>query len=372
MKLEIERDALLAALRQVVDVVQSRNTIPVLGNLLLVAEGGELRITGTDLDLQATARVIAAGELRTTVDKDKLLAAVTSLKPGLLTFDKTGNDPLVIKQGRGQRKLTTLPAEDFPCRAQPENPAIFKLPAASLSRLFEATFCAMSKEEVRYYLGGVFLHIVDGKLRAAATDGHRMIRAEMAAPEGTEALRDTIVPDKTVNHMRRILAKADGEVTVRVSDRAIQFEVGGAEIASKVIDGTFPDYERVVPGEQGNKLELARDALLDPVQAVAAVLSAEGDKIKVRSVAFNLKEGDDGCEVTGQDSGGTFAQEPLDVTYSGEPIRFGLNHGYAVSVGNIFSESAMLRLWIADPKAPIRVTSDKDPDLLAVIMPMRA
>jgi len=372
MKIEVERDALLGALRQVVDVVQSRVTIPILANVLLVAEDGQLSITGTDLDLQATSRVEAAGDLRVTTDSNKLVAAVNSLKPGKITLSAEVREPLVLKQGRSKRSLPTLPADDFPKRAALEGATRFTIAGGSLARLLDATFGAMSTEDTRYYLRGVFLHVIDGRLKAAATDGTRLICANMAAPDGADAMPDTILPDKAVTHLRKLLGKdSSGEIGVEVTSDAVGFELGSTRFLSKVVDGSFPDYTRVIPGEEGCRLELARAAFLEPVQAVASVLNAEGEKAKVRSLGFFLKEGEESCELRGKDSTGTQAQEVLDAELSGSPIEFGVNHRFAVIAGSIFAESAKLTLWVAGPGSPIRITSDKDADLLAVIMPMR-
>jgi DNA polymerase-3 subunit beta len=374
MKLEIERDALLGALRQVADVVASRNTIPVLGNLLLSAEAGELEITGTDLDLQATARVPAAGEMTITVDKNKLLAAVQSMKPGALVLAMGENGRLTMRQGRGQRTLPTLPAADFPKRKPLEDAISFTMGAGSLARLFNATAHAMSSEETRYYLCGVFLHLVGSELRAAAADGHRLIRAHMQAPEGIEGMPDVIVPDKTVNHMRKLLDKAGGEVAIAITrgGTAISFAFDGVAILSKLVEGSYPDYQRTIPEEGRHRLEIVRDGLIGPLNAVSAVLSAEGEKLKTKGVAFDLKEGEEGAEVSGKDGSGTMSSEPLDGTYSGSGIRFGLNSRYGAILAGIFAEDARITLSIEDPRSAIRMVSDKDPDLIAVVMPMNA
>ncbi|UYY60124.1 DNA polymerase III subunit beta [Sphingomonas sp. S2-65] len=372
MKIEVERDALLGALRQVADVVQSRQTIPILANVLLIAEAGALSITGTDLDLQATSRVEAAGELQITTDSSKLVAAVTSLKPGKITLSVEDRGQLVLKQGRGKRSLPTLPAKDFPKRAALENAINFRMPGASLARLLDATSGAMSIEDTRYYLKGVFLHVAANRLFAAATDGLRLIRADVAVPDGAEEMPDTIVPDKAVAHLRKLLGKdGSGEIGIEITADAIGFELGSTRFLSKVVDGSFPDYTRVIPPEEGGRLDLARSAFLEPVQGVASVLNAEGEKTKVRALGFYLKEGEEGCEVRGKDSTGAQAQEVLDADFRGVPVEFGVNHRFAVIAGSIFADSAKLTLWVSGPANPIRITSDKDADLLAVVMPMR-
>lgn len=196
MTVEIERDALLGAVRAVADVVQARTTIPVLANLHVEVADGRLTLTGTDLDLQASADAPASGAMLTTVDKNKLLAAANSFRPGPVRID-LDDGRLVLRQGRGRRTLSTLSAKDFPRRGPLENGTAFRLSAKTLSRLLDTTFIAMSADEVRYYLMGVFLHVAEGKLHAVATDGHRLVRTHCTAPAGGDALADLILPSKT-------------------------------------------------------------------------------------------------------------------------------------------------------------------------------
>lgn len=371
MTVEVDRDALKGALAAVADVVAGRTTIPILSNLMIVAESGQLHLTGTDLDIEATAQIEAAGDLSTTVSKEKLVAAITSLKPGRLTIAPAATPgAITIKQGRSVRTLATLPVSDFPKREQLQGGTRFRLQGPALTRLIETTYSAQSVEEVRYYLCGILLHVREGHLVAAATDGHRLVRAETAAPEGCEAMPDSIVPSKTVTLLRKLLSKVDAEVSIALTERAILFEIGSIRVASKLIEGTYPDYQRTIPSLCGNVLTLQRDALIEPVEAVAAVVNPEGEQVKRRAVVFDLTKGDE-HEISARDSAGSSASEAIDCTYEGDPIRFGLNQRYAVTIASIFSDNATLTLSISDPAAPIRVTSDKDPDVVAVMMPMR-
>ncbi|APR52008.1 DNA polymerase III subunit beta [Sphingomonas koreensis] len=370
MKIEVERDALLSALKAVADVVQNRNTIPVLGNLLLVATGGSLQVTGTDLELQATSSVTAAGELSITVDKNKLVAAVSGKKPGKLEIEDVVGK-VVIKQGRSRSTLMTLPSADFPKRKAVENGVTFSVASASLLRLLETTSPAMASDDVRFYLCGVFLHAAEGQLRAAASDGDRcLIRCQMPAPQGVENLPPAILPGKAIGHLRKLLGKAQAEVSVTISDSAAEFRFAGTEIRTAIVEGEYPNYQRVIPPEQDAPILCARDALIEPAGAVAGILNIEGDKLKFRKLVVEMKA-DQEHEISGQDSGGACAQEPFDAEYSGDPISFAINHEVARGVLGVFGESAKLSLSIADPGAPLLVMSDKDPDLAAVIMPMK-
>jgi DNA polymerase-3 subunit beta len=373
MTVEVDRDALLSAVRHVGDVVESRHTLPILRNLLVEATGGRLIVTGTNLDIEATAHLEATGDLAVTVDADKLLAAVQSLAPGSMTIAPIEGRPgVMLKRAKGQRTLATLPTQDFPKRQPLQNALRFSMAGASLLRLLDTTHPAMSTEEVRYYLSGVLLAEVDGQIHAVATDTHRLIKAECAAPDGAQGLPRIIVPSKTVTTLRRLLAKFEGDVTVEVEGMsALQVQIGNARILSKLVEGTFPDYARFIPAEGMHKFRVRRDALIDPVEAVAAVINAEGDKIKLRGVTIDLKQGDE-HEVRARDNSGSAAREPFDVEYDGEPIMFGMNRNYVSGVVGVFAEDAMLSVSLNHPEAPVLFFSDKDPDLLAMIMPMHA
>lgn len=372
MTVDIERDALLAALQQVNGVIGARNTIPVLSNVLFVAADGSATITGTDLDIEAKAVAPAVGEMRITFPADKILAAAKSFKPGRLTIAPVaGRSAVTIKQGRGVRTISTLSADDFPEMPEMTNGVRFRLTGDVLARLFGSCRVAQSSEEVRYYLCGVFLHSWEDKLRAVATDGHRLVRAEADLPEGAAEMRDIIVPSKAVGQVLQLLGKVSGEVDIAADDRAIRFRLGTSTIVSKLIEGTYPDYSRVIPNLGAHVITVDREQFLAPVASIAAIVNAEGDKIKVRAVAFDLGDGDEAHEVSAKDQTGTSAVEPFEASYTGHPIRFGMNSQYGRDVVGIFAEGSALTISLHDPAAAIRIVSDKDPDLIGVVMPMR-
>lgn len=371
MTIELQRDALVAGVRSVIDVIAGRCTIPILANMLLESADGRLTITGTDLDMQAASTIEAAGDLLTTVDAQKLLAAAASFKPGKLTLAEVPNKhAIVMRQGRGQRTLLTLPATDFPKREPVANAKSFSIPAPSLSRILDTAHVAQSRDETRYYLIGIFLHATAEKLNGAATDGHRLIRAEVPLPEGAQGMPDTILPTSAVSHLRKLLAKFDGAVAIEVTKKAMTFTLGTSRIVTNVVDGTYPDYQRVIPPDGAHSVVAARDALVDPVAAVSAVINAEGDKFKTRGVAFELG-GSDGELVRARDQTGTTASEPLDAEVTGSAIEFGVNEAYFRSVVGVFAEDARVTINTSGPASPLRFTSDKDPDLVGVVMPMR-
>lgn len=371
MKVVIDRDALLSAVRQVIDVVPGRTTIPILANIMIEADGANARLTATDLDLQATSEVEASGIISTSVAGDKLLAAVSSLAPGKLTIEQARErGSITVKAGRAVRTLATLPCDDFPKRKLLENAVSFSIPARGLGRLIETTRIAHCTEETRYYLQGGYFHVVNDLLRVAATDGHRLVRAETRAPEGASDLRPCIVGTKVIALMIKLLAKYEGDVALSFTDRAIEARLGPVLINASLVDGTYPDYTRVIPPVGEHQIAIARDALITPAKAVAAVIDAEGDKQKVRSIRIDLVDGD-GHEISSADKSGSSAREPLDCQVEGGPFVFGVNSQYLAATCGIFSETGKLTLTMADASAPMLIKSDKDADLLVVIMPMR-
>lgn len=372
MTVEIERDALLGALQQVNGVIEARNTIPVLSNVLFVVEDGTVTLTGTDLQIEANATAAAVGEMKTTLPSDKILAAAKSFKPGkLMIAPVAGRSAVTVKQGRGVRTISTLAADDYPKLPALADAVRFTLTSDALARLFGACRIAQSSEETRYYLCGVFMHIVDEKLRAVATDGHRLVRAEVDLPAGAAGMDDIIVPSKAVGQVLALIGKISGEVAIEVNSKAIQFRIGTSTIISKLVEGTFPDYTRVIPAEGRHVISVTREQFIAPVASVAAIVNAEGDKIKVRAVAFDFGSDADAHEVSAKDQTGTSATEPVEASLTGEPIRFGLNSQYGRDVAGIFAEGSALTISLDGNASPLRFSSDKDPDLIGVCMPMR-
>ncbi|KQN93865.1 hypothetical protein ASE95_02880 [Sphingomonas sp. Leaf231] len=371
MTIEVERDALLSALRQVADVVEARTTIPVLSNILLIARDGELTVTGTDLDIEASASLPAAGDLETTVDARKLVAGIASLKPGRVviapTTDRSG--AVTIKGGRSVRTLGSLSAIDFPKRKEPEAAQSFTMAAATLARMLTACHVAQSTDETRYYLCGVYLHLLDGKMSAAATDGVRLVRAQASAPDGTEGMPQVILPSKAVALLRKMLGKASGEIALSVAQNAVQVSAGGMRLIFKTVDGTFPDYARVIPAEAdgAHRMVVARDALLDAVNGVTAVMDAEGER-KSRRVRFDLTPDAEVQTLSARDTAGSAAVDEVEAAVDGGAISIELDQRYLISALGTFADGGELTMhFVGDSPTPVRLTSDKDPDLVAVI-----
>ena len=265
MKATIERAVLLKSLGHVQSVVERRNTIPILSNVLIEArEDGSIRLMATDLDLQVDesvpANVTQPGA--TTVSAHTLFDIVRKLPEGSQVELTAAEGKMQVVAGRSRFNLSTLPRDDFPVIAEGELPTRFELPAATLRQIIEKTRFAISTEETRYYLMGIFLHVVDDQLRAAATDGHRLARVTVPRPDGAEGMPDVIVPRKAVAELYRLLEELEGTVEVSLSPTKIRFGLGSAVLTSKLIDGTFPDYNRVIPTANDKLLEARPEELL--------------------------------------------------------------------------------------------------------------
>lgn len=370
MKLEVEQDAFAGALKSVIDAVDRRNTIPVLSNVLLRSDGERLSIHATDLDMQVTAEIDAEGAIDTTVPAAKLQAVVSSLKGGVLKIE-AGDGKLVLKQGGSRRALPTLPSSDFPLKAPIADALAFRMPAFQLHRLLDRCHVAMSNEETRYYINGVFLHVVGGAMRSAATDGHRLIRAEVPLPDGAAAMNDIIVPRKVVLWLRAALAKREGDIDVAVSAGSIAVTIGARRLHAKLIDGTFPDYARVIPsGDLATRMTLPCAVLEQAAGCVAAVIDAEGEKIRTKCVRFDLTTTGK-HQAYGRDQAGAEVIEEFDGELVGAGVIVGVNAAYLGGVLSQFSDGAAVTFEIDGASSPARIISDKDPDMIAVVMPMR-
>ena len=369
MKLTIDRNALMRALSHVQAVVERRNTIPILSNILLEAEGDRLRLTATDLDIEATdaaeAKVKKAGSV--TAPAQTFFDVVRKLPEGSEVLLDLAEGRLSISAGRSKFGLPTLPAADFQTMAKEASPVKFEMAAAELRRLIDKTRFAISTEETRYYLNGIYLHHAKGAkgnvLRAVATDGHRLALAETEAPKGADKLKGVIVPRKAVAEVRRLLDDAPEIVTVEASDSKIVFRVGEAVLTSKLIDGSFPDYQRVIPKDNNRILTIDTKLFKDAVDRVATV-SAE----RSRSVKLSISPGKLTLAVTHSESGN--GVEDVEADYDAEVMEIGFNAKYLLDVAGQI-ESDETRIEFNDAASPARVLDAKDEGAQYVLMPLR-
>ena len=371
MKVTVERASLLKSLGHVHRVVERRNTIPILANVLVRAEGSKLSFKATDLDLEITETIAAEVSTggSTTVPAHMFYEIVRKLPDGSQIVLEADGDRavLAIRAGRSRFTLQTLPENDFPDLAAGEMTHSFTVAAADLKRLIDKTQFAISTEETRYYLNGIYLHAAGSNkaqtLRAVATDGHRLAQVELPLPKGAAGMPGIIVPRKTVGEVQRLIEDNESEIAIELSQGKIRFTIGDVVLTSKLIDGTFPDYARVIPSGNDKELVVDKKEFEQAVDRVSTVSSERG-----RAVKLSLSSGRLVLSVTNPDSGS--ATEELEVEYAAEPLDIGFNSRYLLDIASqIESEAAVLKL--ADPGSPTLIQDKDSKGTLYVLMPMR-
>jgi DNA polymerase III subunit beta len=371
MKVTVERAELLKSLGHVHRVVERRNTIPILANVLIKADRSKLSFKATDLDLEVTETI--AAEVNpggsTTVPAHMFYEIVRKLPEGSQIVIEASGDRavLAIRAGRSRFTLQTLPESDFPDLAAGEMTHSFKLGAVELKRLIDKTQFAISTEETRYYLNGIYLHTSGTAkaptLRAVATDGHRLAQVELPLPDGAAGMPGIIVPRKTVGEVQRLIEDQTSEVTIELSQGKIRFTFGSVVLTSKLIDGTFPDYGRVIPVGNDKELVVDKKEFEQAVDRVSTVSSERG-----RAVKLSISNGRLMLSVTNPDSGS--ATEEVEVEYGSDPLDIGFNSRYLLDIAaQIETEAAVLRL--ADPGSPTLIQDKDSKGTLYVLMPMR-
>jgi DNA polymerase-3 subunit beta len=371
MQLSIDKPSLVKALAHVASVVERRNTIPILSNVHLATKNNELRLTSTDLDMEIveTVPARAKGEGATTVPAHMFHDIVRKLPEGSdIELTREGDQGrLAIACGAARFSLQTLPADDFPALSVDDLGHAFTVPAADLKRLIDKTRFAISTEETRYYLNGIYLHAATsgGKpmLRAVATDGHRLAQAELPLPPGAKDMPGVIVPRKTVSELAKLVEDGDGEVRVELSPSKIRVSTSRVVLTSKLIDGTFPDYERVIPQGNDKKMEVDNHTFAEAVDRVSTLSSD-----KSRAVKLSMQDGKLTLSVNNPDSGS--ASEEIPVEYGFDPLEIGFNARYLLDISERL-ESGTAEFQLADPGSPTLIRDGKDVSSLYVLMPMR-
>ena len=371
MQLTIERSALLRSLAHVQSVVERRNTIPILNNVLMEAASGAITFTATDMELTISEKVEAdvGGQGAVTASAHTLYDIVRKLPDGAQVGLETGDGDgqLALRSGRSNFQLASLPPADFPALNDEEQPHHFALSAASARALIDQTRFAISTEETRYYLNGIYLHAADQDgtpvLRAVATDGHRLARFDVPLPDGAADIPGVIVPRKMVNEWRKLIDETDSEISVGLSDTKMTLSFDDATLTSKLIDGTFPDYQRVVPEGNDNILEVDCRSFSQAVDRVSTI-STE----KSRAVKLSLNPGTMTLSATSLDQGR--AEEEIEVDYDADPMEIGFNSRYLLDIAErIQGEKARFRL--GDGSSAAIVGDVDDANALYVVMPMR-
>jgi DNA polymerase III subunit beta len=367
----IARSDILRVLSHVQSVVEKRGTIPILANIKLDVMDGQIELTATDMELavvdRATADVTASGS--TTVPAHTLYDIVRKLpEDSDVEFIESAEDNKIsIRAGSSRFSISTLPVDDFPAIAEGDLPHTFVLTREECRALIEKTRFAMSTEETRYYLNGVYVHAPENAdsqvLRAVATDGHRLSRVEVPLPAGASGMPGVIIPRKAIAELSKLLEESVTEVKISLSDTKIRFVCGAVILVSKLIDGSFPDYTRVIPVGNDKVLEVGAVAFAKAVDRVSVIASdkARGVKLTVgaKEVVLSATSGE-------QNSG----EERIDASFTDEALTVGFNARYLLDVlGQI--ESNTVRLTLADGNAPAVVTDPADASALYVVMPMR-
>jgi DNA polymerase-3 subunit beta len=371
MKLSVERGYLLKAISQAQSVVERRNTIPILSNVLIETDGDTAKFRATDLDIEVVDKAPAQVEQpgSTTVSAITLHEIVRKLPDGALVTLTGDSDKgrLTVEAGRSNFSLATLPKEDFPIMASSEYSSNFSAKASTLRRLFDKSKFAVSTEETRYYLNGVYMHIAthDGGevLRCVATDGHRLARIDSDLPEGASDMPGVIVPRKTVGELRKLLDDDELNIAVSVSETKIRFATPEIILTSKVIDGTFPDYTRVIPSENIKRLEVDASDFAKAVDRVATVSSERS-----RAVKLSLDEDRLILSVNAPDSGA--AEEELAVAYGDEPLEIGFNAKYLLEIASQVDRENAVFLFNSSGD-PTLMREGNDTSAVYVVMPMR-
>ena len=366
MKLTIDRMSLLRPLGHVQSVVERRNTIPILANVVLRAEEGELSLTATDMDMDIATEVgcsvMTSGT--TTMSAHLLYDIARKLPDGAEVEIAVNDGHAMVSAGRSSFRLPTLPVEDFPAISSNELPMNFSLTAADVRDLIDATRFAISTEETRYYLNGIYIHKAEsGELCAVATDGHRLAMTRQALPSGAAQMPSIILPRKAVSELRKLLDDFDGDVLIGLSETRAEFRFGVVRLTSKLIDGTFPDYTRVIPVGNDRIMQVDVSAFSAAVDRVSTIASE-----KSRSVKMGLRSGV--LTLSASNTDASSATEELEVSYDGPEMEIGFNARYLLDIaGQVNSD--MVEFALADQGSPSLVRAPGDEASLFVLMPMR-
>jgi len=371
MQFKIERTKLFSALSHIQNAVEKKNTIPILSNILITCQNSNLLLTATDLDLSMVE--VVAGEIisdgATTTPAHLFYDIVRKLPDGAQIELSTDNEnsQIIIKSSRSKFSLPCLSKEEFPVISNDDLPHNFQISSKVLKKLLDKTKFAISTEETRYYLNGVYFHKPDNVdnpvMRSVATDGHRLAYTESKLPDGVSDIPSIIVPRKAVSEVRRLLDQFDEDINVSLSDAQMRFNIGTTTINTKLIDGTFPDYQRVIP-EQNNKfMKVDRSDFVAAVDRVSTISTEKSRAIKL-SIESNM------MKISANSADTATAYEEVAIEYDSELIEIGFNSKYLLDITS-HVEGSIINFSLSDSVSPAIITDDSDSQSLFVLMPMR-
>ena len=374
MEFKINSTDLLKALSHIHGIVEVRHTLPILSNIILEAKDDKLILSSTNLDIYCSdkikAEVLKSGEV--SVSAVTFFEIIKRLPSGseVLMIMEEGENEIKLTCGRSKFNLSTLKTDDFPIISDSDLSTNFVLSADELIRIIDKTKFAVSNEETRYYLNGIFLHKAERNsiqfLRAVATDGHRLAQYDIPLPQGAEDITGIIIPKKTIYELRKVLDDANGDVSVSLNENKIKFSFNDLKVVSKVIDGTFPDYTKVIPQKNDKNFKTNNSDLKNAIDRVSAVAANEESKSK--AIKFCIENNSLSLSVESQSKGS--ANEMIDVNYSGDKVDIGFNSKYIIDICNEV-DGDEISISLSDSISPAIILDKTDENLFFVLMPMR-
>ena len=374
MEFKINSTDLLKALSHIHGIVEVRHTLPILSNIILEAKDDKLILSSTNLDIYCSdkikAEVLQSGEV--SVSAVTFFEIIKRLPSGseVLMIMKEGENEIRLTCGRSKFNLSTLKTDDFPIISDSDLSTNFVLSADELIRIIDKTKFAVSNEETRYYLNGIFLHKAERNsiqfLRAVATDGHRLAQYDIPLTQGAEDITGIIIPKKTIYELRKVLDDANGDVSVSLNENKIKFSFNDLKVVSKVIDGTFPDYTKVIPQKNDKNFKTNNGDLKTAIDRVSAVAANEESKSK--AIKFCIENNSLSLSVESQSKGS--ANEMIDVNYSGDKVDIGFNSKYIIDICNEV-DGDEISISLSDSISPAIILDKTDENLFFVLMPMR-
>ncbi|MGD2054528.1 MAG: DNA polymerase III subunit beta [Gammaproteobacteria bacterium] len=365
MKFQIQREDLLIPLQKIIGAVEKRQTMPALSNILVKADNEKISLTATDLEIElvTTLGMVADEAGETTLPARKLLDICKALPEESNISITVDTDKALIKSGRSRFSLSTLPADDFPALESINTVAEFDLPQKTLKELIDKTAFAMALQDVRYYLNGLLLEVSSGLLRAVATDGHRLAYCEKQADCDLAEIKQVIVPRKGIQELVRLVDDSDQAIKILLGSNHIRAELGDIRFTSKLIDGRFPDYNRVIPDDGKNVITADRESLRQALVR-ASILSNE----KYRGIRLIIEN--DVLQLQAQNPDQEEADVEVEIDYKGDSLEIGFNVNYMLDVLNV-SDSSTVKAALRDSNSSCLMTYPEHPDCKYVIMPMR-